>query len=579
MKQYLQRYNVSHALVIGINAYQSAPRLGYARADADAIAQVLIDRCGFSQDRVIRLNDEQATGDAIRRAFLGLAGGATDRDDRVVFFFAGHGTTRSGRRGEVGYLVPVDGKADDVSSLIRWDEFTRNADLIEAKHLLFVMDACYGGLAAMRPVRSPGSMRFLKDMMQRHSRQVLTAGKADEVVSDSGGPRAGHSVFTGHLLEALEGGVVGGDGIVTATDVMAYVYDRVSKDNYSKQTPHCGHIDGDGDLIFMAPLLDEKPSADGVIGSDTLVAAPSIAIPTNTWLQSDLANEVKELVADHGKRIRLDDLVTEHLRVALGRLDPAGFSMNDPTTAEAITERLERYEAAVDNLATICVLLGRWGSAENKALLSRIFSRLADLNGMAGGLKIYVGMRWYPLTLLHYYAGIAALANDNIVTLQPVLRTLGSGADGDALEERVILCRANSGMAEAVPAFKLLPGRERQYTPLSELLFVKLQPLIEDLAFLGSSYETHFDRFEILNALNHADTRDPNRHMWGPSGRFAWKVNHSIGGGPFGELKREVDREGKAWKYLRVGMFGGEIDRASQVVAGITEHIGRLKWF
>jgi hypothetical protein len=36
-----------------------------------------------------------------------------------------------------------------LSGLIRWDELTRNADLITAKHMLFVMDACYGGLALM----------------------------------------------------------------------------------------------------------------------------------------------------------------------------------------------------------------------------------------------------------------------------------------------------------------------------------------------------------------------------------------------------------------------------------------------
>jgi hypothetical protein len=45
-------------------------------------------------------------------------------------------------------------------------------------------------------------MRFLRDMLQRFSRQVLTAGKADETVADENGPRPGHSIFTSHLLEA-----------------------------------------------------------------------------------------------------------------------------------------------------------------------------------------------------------------------------------------------------------------------------------------------------------------------------------------------------------------------------------------
>ena len=69
--------------------------------------------------------------------------------------------------------------------------------------MLFVMDACYGGLVFTRSL-APGSMRFLKDMLLRYSRQVLTAGKADEVVADSGGPVSGHSIFTGYFIEALK---------------------------------------------------------------------------------------------------------------------------------------------------------------------------------------------------------------------------------------------------------------------------------------------------------------------------------------------------------------------------------------
>ena len=104
-------------------------------------------------------------------------------------------------------MLPADGATDDLSTLIRWDELTRNADLIPAKHMLFIMDACYGGLAVTRYVQ-PGSMRFLKDMLTRYSRQVLAAGKANQVVADSDGPREGHSIFTGHLLDRTRRGCV-----------------------------------------------------------------------------------------------------------------------------------------------------------------------------------------------------------------------------------------------------------------------------------------------------------------------------------------------------------------------------------
>jgi uncharacterized caspase-like protein len=119
---------------------------------------------------------------------------------------------------------------------------------------MFVMDACYGGLAITRTLK-PGSMRFMKDMLLRRSRQVLTAGKADEVVADLGGPLPNHSVFTGHLLEALAGKAASPDGMLTANGVIAYVYRSVANDASSQQTPHFGYLSGDGDLIFTDALL------------------------------------------------------------------------------------------------------------------------------------------------------------------------------------------------------------------------------------------------------------------------------------------------------------------------------------
>ncbi len=107
-------------------------------------------------------------------------------------------------RGDVGFLVPYDGHPGNLSTLLRWDEFTRNGDLIRAKHLLFLMDACYSGLAVTRAA-PPGSLRFVRDMMIRPTRLVLAAGKANEPVADSGGPLPHHSIFTGHLLQALGG--------------------------------------------------------------------------------------------------------------------------------------------------------------------------------------------------------------------------------------------------------------------------------------------------------------------------------------------------------------------------------------
>lgn len=317
---YQPRYENSWTLIIGINSYQDAPPLEYAINDATTFANTLIDKFGFSEKNVIRLIDNEATRDKTISAYLQFTKEHVTSEDRIIVFFAGHGYTKTGNRGEIGYLVPVDGITDDLATLIRWDDFTRNAELIPAKHILFIMDACYGGLALTRYVPS-GSMRFLKNMLQRYSRQVLTAGKADEVVADSGGPRPGHSIFTGHLLDALSNEATTQGGIITANTVMSYVYDRVAKDYQSRQTPHYGFIDGDGDFVFDTSGLEDltvQPEVD----KDLLIEIPPISTEPLEPQSANKADRVKEYLSDLKHRIKLDDLVVREVRQLLFQIGP-----------------------------------------------------------------------------------------------------------------------------------------------------------------------------------------------------------------------------------------------------------------
>jgi hypothetical protein len=83
--------------VVGINEYKAAPPLGFATNDALAISSILESRFGFSREKISLLIDAEATREAITRAFLRLST-ETAADERVVFFFAGHGHTPGERQ-------------------------------------------------------------------------------------------------------------------------------------------------------------------------------------------------------------------------------------------------------------------------------------------------------------------------------------------------------------------------------------------------------------------------------------------------------------------------------------------------
>lgn len=124
-----------------------------------------------------------------------------------------------------------------------------------AKHIFYVFDACFSGLALMREVaikmRVPDIPRWIADCMTHRARQVLTAGLAEQAVGDL--TEDGHSIFTSSLLRALAGEARGSEGEITATRVMGFVADEVMKDPRSQQKPAYGDLPGSepgGDFVF-----------------------------------------------------------------------------------------------------------------------------------------------------------------------------------------------------------------------------------------------------------------------------------------------------------------------------------------
>jgi peptidoglycan/xylan/chitin deacetylase (PgdA/CDA1 family)/uncharacterized caspase-like protein len=277
-------YSDSWAIVIGIDDYAKWPKLQYAVRDARAIREVLIQKFGFNAEHIVSLENKDATRTGILAAFHDkLAHSGMKKNDRLFVFFAGHGATRklsSGR--DLGYIIPADSDPNQIATdAVPMTELQNIAESLTAKHALFVMDACYSGLGL---TRGGGSGNFLRDNAKRTGRQMLTAGGADQLVAD-GGPN-GHSVFTWTLLQGLAGKAdLNGDGLITATELAAYVAPAVAA--VSRQTPAFGSLPGSegGDFIFELPADGEflnaqttQLSGEAIALNDKLDAARPAAV-------------------------------------------------------------------------------------------------------------------------------------------------------------------------------------------------------------------------------------------------------------------------------------------------------------
>ena len=148
-----------HALIIGISRYQDAniPPLPGARIDRASATQ-MATAMQVPASNISYLQDEQATGDNIRKALRDLGDKVQD-GDRVFIHYSGHGTRYNDPAigGCVESLLAYDGGQ---SGNITNREMTSLLKTISARtDKLFVMyDACHsGGLVNMPPaIRTRG---------------------------------------------------------------------------------------------------------------------------------------------------------------------------------------------------------------------------------------------------------------------------------------------------------------------------------------------------------------------------------------------------------------------------------------
>jgi hypothetical protein len=227
-----------HALVIGNDTYSDLPRLGTARADADRIAAVLNREYGYS---VTLLRD--ATRDQILDAFDRLRR-ELGEDDNLLIYYAGHGWLDPDA--DRGYWLPVDARRDTRSRWLSNGDITDLLRATRARQVIVVADSCYSGTLTRGVKMASGGSGYLKKLMSKRSRTVLTSG-ALEPVADSGG--GGHSVFAMAFLEAL----ARNKGMVDGTQLYADIRERVRLN--ADQTPQysnirkAGHELG-GDFVF-----------------------------------------------------------------------------------------------------------------------------------------------------------------------------------------------------------------------------------------------------------------------------------------------------------------------------------------
>ncbi len=509
MDYYSDKYEERHALIIGIDKYKYHPNeLSNAVNDAKELKNVLIKDLGYRKENIRLLTNNFATSAKIKDALCGFIDN-TGKNDSLVVFFAGHGVTRSFNSMDVGFIVPYDGTESNINSLVRFNELVETARLIPAKHIFFIMDCCYGGLALLRGNRGISS-RFLRDLISRRAIQVLTAGRSEQSVSD-GSPRTNHSIFTEYLIKALKGEAITGNGVISASSVINYMVSAVGNDPASRQTPNGGTMEGEGDLIMN---LDSLRDDDGDVSNDIMVErfeAPKVLLSD----RCSLIQEVSSCISDRNKFIALDRFVNEQLVLFINNTKDLAF----PSTKDGFREYIDSYFKYAEGLITIASLLSFYYVDNHKKIILKIISNIhpclesQGVNKYGNAFVIYV---------LYLAIIICAMESMNYDLIESVFKLSfkqkysgGRNAIIDSVVNLVIKHYGEFGV--------FFPDKNYRY-PLNEYVFKKLQPILDDVLFLADSYEDKFISAELLIAIFFA-TRGYNKineRVWAPSGRYKY---------------------------------------------------------
>jgi hypothetical protein len=254
----MQLYSDSYALVVGIDDYETWPKLKNAARDARRVAETLKQQ-GFDVQLVT--SSEQTSSEALDTLLKTFFLKTGDKDSRLVFWFAGHGhSTGIGTSEQEGYIVPIQSAMPDSEdnerefqmdaiSLQQFDNWMRRS---RAKHVLAIFDSCFSGaaFAGLRSAPSPAITRATDNKV----RQIITSGDADQEVGDDG---LFGRLFTGAIMGKESDADANKDSYVTGSELGLFLQTKITNLTENAQTPRYGVIRAEalskGDTVFALP--------------------------------------------------------------------------------------------------------------------------------------------------------------------------------------------------------------------------------------------------------------------------------------------------------------------------------------
>ncbi|MEO8668160.1 MAG: peptidoglycan-binding protein [Bauldia sp.] len=226
------------AVVIGNEPYQGdLPAHVYGHADADAIDQLLTDQLGYRKENIIDLRD--ATLSDLERVFgtEENPGGelaervGKDKPGDVFIYISSHGMAKED--GGASYILPVDGKADDLDkTAYPLQQLYKGIGKAAARTTMLMLEATFAKTVSdlVDPPNIPELEVVAMPETPVPGLAVFTAADRDQ--HSLGDPEYGIGLFTRYVIAGLAGEadvapLGNGDSQIDSVELFVYTSDMV----------------------------------------------------------------------------------------------------------------------------------------------------------------------------------------------------------------------------------------------------------------------------------------------------------------------------------------------------------------
>lgn len=402
-------YSASYALLVSQRSYLGVAKGGWRPLEAttremDAVAETL-RRHGFTVRRATDLNSAELI--SVFRDFMADFG--YKADNRLIFFFSGHGHTNT--QNDIGYLVPIDAPDPNITpakfyaKALPIDTVQTWARELTARHVLFLFDSCFSGSiflsrAAITAPEVRGSsvgdrVAFFRGSSFKPVRQFIAAGGPKEELPAT-------SIFVPLFIEALDGRASKtSDGFVTGKELGLWLEQTLPRFRQN-QNPHSGIIRQPdlsfGDMVFQVPLRNSDSTTTQPVPTPSQQVAIAPLTPPRPVIEKvtfaadaffefsrvELKPDIEAKLNDLAKKARSVNL---EVIIVVGHTDSAegGSGAARQKLSESRAESIKRYLVSLGIEKNRIYTEGKGGTEpieDNKTIEGRARNRRVEIEAV-----------------------------------------------------------------------------------------------------------------------------------------------------------------------------------------------------